>query len=364
MIALWISAALISAAAAALIFHRAARASAPPAGANPSVAVYRRQLAEIDDLAERGLLLENERRSAHAEAARRLLAAADEAPPPAAAPSRGARLAIAITAAAAPLVAIGVYVFVGSPGVPDQPFARRLAAWRAADPGSLTPEQMAAVLQLIVRDRPKDPQALFYLSRAQLAAGDPYSAALSLENAIDLAPTRADLWTALGETEIARDDGDVSGGALKAFQRAAQLDPNAPTNRYFLARAQIASGDVDGGLAAWRALDRDMAASDPRRSALDQEIAVVSRTRALPQTQAAGGAPDQSAFIRSMVDGLAARLNAQPNDPAGWARLVRAYAVLGDHAALSGALARAHVLFKAQPDVVRAIDQAATAPQS
>ena len=31
-----------------------------------------------------------------------------------------------------------------------------------------------------------------------------------------------------------------------------------------------------------------------------------------------------------MVDGLAARLQRQPDDPAGWARLICAYGVLGD----------------------------------
>ena len=65
MIWLWIAAALVSAGLAALIVHRAARARGRrPAGENPALAVYRRQLAEIDDLADRGLLAEAERRGA------------------------------------------------------------------------------------------------------------------------------------------------------------------------------------------------------------------------------------------------------------------------------------------------------------
>jgi len=36
------------------------------------------------------------------------------------------------------------------------------------------------------------------------------------------------------------------------------------------------------------------------------------------------------AFIRSMVDGLAQRLQDNPNDLAGWKRLARAYQVLGE----------------------------------
>src|ERR1700721_1219363 len=87
MIWLWIAAALVSAGLAALIVQRAAGAARharadPPrhAGAdNPALAVYRRQMAELDELADRGLLAEGERRSVRAETGRRLLAAAGRA---------------------------------------------------------------------------------------------------------------------------------------------------------------------------------------------------------------------------------------------------------------------------------------------
>lgn len=364
MIAFWISAALVSAAAAALIVHRAARAMRAGGGEDPALAVYRRQLSEIDDLAAQGLLLDDEKRSAHAEAARRLLAAA-EAPAAAALPKAGGRIAIVVVAAAVPLIAICVYLFVGSPQVPDQPFAKRLAAWRAADPASLTPEQMVAVLDLVAQQRPRDPRVRYYLARAQMAEGDGYSAVHSLEQAIDLDPGDADLWTSLAEAEMAQ-DGDASepgDDAVKAFQRALAIDPKAATPRYYLARARIAHGDVDGGLAAWRALDQDLAPNDPRRGALDQDIVEVSQTRALPEAARPSAGPNQQAFIRAMVASLAARLRLRPEDPDGWARLIRSYAVLGDTADHDAALAKARVLYKDQPEVMRQIEQASTAPQ-
>jgi cytochrome c-type biogenesis protein CcmH len=366
MIAFWISAALISAAAAVLIIHRSAKVARAPVAGDPGVAVYRRQLSEIDDLAARGLLADGERRSAHAEAARRLLAAADQPEPPEAPRNRG-RIAVALVAGIAPLAAITIYLGVGAPGTPDQPFARRLAQWRSADPTSLGPDQMAAVLQRITRDRPTDPLAFYYLSRAQLASGDPYSAGQSLQSAIALAPNRADLWIALGETYAAQDQGQIGPEAEAAFRKAVALDPAAPGPRYFLARAQIAGGDVDGGLAAWRALDRDLPAKDTRRAVLEREIAQVERTRGLPAAagaQASNAPPaGQAAFIRSMVAGLAARLKANPDDPQGWARLVRSYAVLGDQPSQAAALARAQVLFKNRPNDLRLVEEAAASPQ-
>jgi cytochrome c-type biogenesis protein CcmI len=84
MITFSIAAVLLSALAAILILQRASGA-ARRTDADPTLAVYRRQLNEIDDLAERGLLAEGELKAARAEAARRLLGAARTAEPAAAA---------------------------------------------------------------------------------------------------------------------------------------------------------------------------------------------------------------------------------------------------------------------------------------
>src|SRR5579872_2087760 len=149
MIAFWIAAALLTGAAAGLIVHRAARAEARAAGAeDPSLAVYRRQLLELEDLTAGGLLPAGELRSARAEAARRLLAASDAPAEPQAAglSSDRSRWLVLITAALAPLLAVAVYLGVGSPQTPDQPFAKRVAAWRNADPQTLDAPRMVAVL--------------------------------------------------------------------------------------------------------------------------------------------------------------------------------------------------------------------------
>ena len=64
-----------------------------------------------------------------------------------------------------------------------------------------------------------------------------------------------------------------------------------------------------------------------------------------------------------MVSRLAARLAANPDDPEGWARLVRAYGVLKDETAQGEALTRARKLFANRPDALAAIEaQARAAP--
>src|SRR4051794_6061674 len=145
MIEFWAAAGVISAVAAILILLRAARAARlASAGTEPvdtTGVFYRRQLAEIGDLADRGLIGEGERKSAEAEAGRRLLAAADA--PTESWSAEPIRVPVLIAAVAAPVLALGLYFVVGAPGVADQPFEGRLKGWMAANPESLSAPQMA-----------------------------------------------------------------------------------------------------------------------------------------------------------------------------------------------------------------------------
>jgi cytochrome c-type biogenesis protein CcmH len=365
MIALMIAAALISAAAAVFIVQRAAIAARKVPAEDPTLAVYRRQLSELDDLADHDLLPADERKAARAEAARRLLSAADETSSPLEGRT-GLGLVIAV-AAAAPLAAAAIYLLIGSPQIPDQPFKARLATWRASDPSTLDPAQMAAVLQTIVAERPADPMPRAFLARAEMAEGDTASAIYDFKKATKLAPNRADLWSALGEAQATSDDPDTAAEAHANFERASALDPKAPGPRYFLAREQIASGQVQAGVAAWKSLAADLQPNDPRRPELLRQIAQVqaggaaSAQAAQPQQEAQGGA-DQGAFIRAMVQRLADQLAAQPNDPQGWGRLIHAYGVLGDQDQRSAALAHAQTLFKDKPDAWAAVQHAAAGP--
>lgn len=356
----WMVAAALALAATLGVSLFAARAArrAAAAGEDPRVAVHRRQLAELDELASRGLLGSEERRATQAEAGRRLLSAVDRPAPGWSGGGRESRLAVSVAAAGAAVTALVLYLWLGAPGLPDQPYRARVAAWRAGDPAALAPEQMAAVLQAAVRERPRDPRGFAFLGRAQLASGDPASAALSFAQAARLAPRSADLQAEAGEALVAAAEGKVTPEAATAFRAALARDPANPAARYYLARGRIAAGDVAGGVADWRALAATLSAGDPRRIALEAEIARVARGGPLeaPGPAPAPGGPAQASFIRGMVQSLAARLEAQPDDPEGWARLVRSYGVLGDRPAQQRALARARGLFKTRPGALAQVE--------
>jgi cytochrome c-type biogenesis protein CcmH len=358
MIWLWIAAALISAALAALIVQRAAGASQGQRGVNPALAVYRRQMAELDELAERGVLAEGERRSVRAETGRRLLAAAERGEAPL--QRSGPRL-ILLAAAAAPLAAFAAYYFaLGAPNFADQPFKARLADWRKADEQTLSAPQLAAVARAVAAENPTDPHPLARLALAEMASGEPTEAVQALHRAIALTPREPVLWRLLARVELAQQNGEAD--ALDAYRHVLALEPGDINAGYFVARERIASGDVAGGLAAWRAILARLRPGSPESDELARQIAEVAASGALPDDQPPADASVAAPQIQAMVDGLAARLQASPDDPAGWVRLVRAYTVLGEIDRRDAALASARRRYVGRPDILAQLAAAEARP--
>jgi cytochrome c-type biogenesis protein CcmH len=356
MIVFWVAAGVLSAAVAGLILSRAARAASANEASDPTPILYRRQLAEIDELAERGLMGEAERKSAHAEAGRRLLAATD-APAQAWTADPKARRGVLIAAIAAPVLALVVYLKLGSPGMADQPFATRLKSWQTSSPTELQPPELAAVLKKLIAERAPDPEGYRLLAIAENASQNAPETIRALRHALKLAPQRADLWEMLGEAQVTEADGKLSDDAKVAFAEAVKRDPKSVLARFYLARARIDAGDKAGGLADWRALMAELPADDPRRPAIAQQIAE-HEGRAEPAPAPGGGQMD---MIRGMVEGLAQRLKANPDNPEGWVKLVHAYAVLGETGKRDAALKNARARYLAKPDVLRDLDAAAKA---
>ncbi len=348
----WPAAATLAGLAALLMLWFGARAAKRAATVDvddPARAVYRRQLQDLDELVERGVLPAEERETARAEAARRLLAEPTKAPE-----RSGSRLWPLIAAAGAALAALGLYLWLGTPGMADRPYRARIAEWKATPVNRLQPDQMAAVLRELVKDKPNDPKLLALLGRVERAAGDPVAAMEALRRATVLQPDNADLYAALGEAMAAAAGNKPTPDAESALNKALVIDPNNQAALYYLGGARAADGDGVGASKLWRRLAALLPDNDVRRGPLLATADQVEKGQAAAPASAAPDASavsgDQAGFIRGMVASLKARLDASPNDPAGWARLVRSYRVLGDKPAEAAALARARTLFKDRPN--------------
>jgi cytochrome c-type biogenesis protein CcmH len=347
----WPAAAVLAALCAVLVLARGARAARgvdDTVAEDPARAVYRRQLQDIDELVDRGVLAEEERNAAQAEAARRLLAE-----PGAPAERKGQRIWPLAAAVAAALAALGLYLWIGSPGAPDQPYRARLERWKTTPISGLRPDEVAAVLREVAKDHPNDPKLMALLGRVERAAGDPVAASQALTRSARLDPNDADVEAALGEALAAASGNKPTPEAEAALNRALQIDPKNQAALYYLGGAKAADGDTAEAARLWRQLASELPDSDVRKPQL---MALADQVEKGPAAAAPAAAGDQAGFIRGMVASLQARLDANPNDPAGWARLVRSYKVLGDKPAEDKALARARSLFANRPADLKSIE--------
>lgn len=338
-----------------MILFRAAGAVASTGAVDPAQILYQRQVAEIDDLVERGLMGEAERRSAHAEAGRRLLTAS-EAPLQTWIDDPRIRRLVLLASVSVPALALGLYLWFGAPGTPDQGYATRLAAWQKSDLTTLSPPEIAAVLRQAVEDRPNDAEGYRLLGLAEDASQNPIAALQALRRAAQLAPQRADIWRMLGQAVFSASGGKVTGEAQTAFERVLVLEPGDPAARFFLAQGKAEAGRAEEAARDLRALLADMPPGAEGRVEVQTRLAGLEG-KPPPVT----ADPQQLAMIQGMVDGLAARLKTDPDNAEGWVRIVRAYAVLGDTNRRDAAYASARARFSNAPPVLKQLDEAARA---
>jgi cytochrome c-type biogenesis protein CcmH len=223
-------------------------------------------------------------------------------------------------------------------------------AWRSAQ-GVNTRDVNGLIALLVkrVRTAPNDLQAWVYLGRGYMGAGDAGDAAKAYSRAVMLANNSghpdSGLDTLYGEALVAQANGEVSDEAAAAFRAALTLNPKEQAARFFLGQALATHGDKAGALELWNGLLAETPADSPLHQTLVDRIALLT-------AQGGGAAPDPKA----MVAGLAARLKDNPNDAAGWQRLIRAYSVLSQRAEAQEALATARKTFAGQRDTLAALE--------
>lgn len=265
MIAFWMMTGLAAALAALLVLAGARRgADAPDAETAAGV----REIEELDRLKARGLMDEAAHAAARAEAGRRLLAQGDAATP---APGPRDRLWVLGGIGVAVAAALGLYVVIGAPGLPDQAYERRVDQW-ATELDTLEAPQLAAVVKRVVDDRPGDRRALAMLGVARFEAGDPLGAASAFRRLVELEPSDAQAWTRLGESLVRANDGRVGADAEAAFREAVRHDPDQLGARFFLGEAALARGDAAEVHAQWSPLIAALDPADPRRQDLERRL--------------------------------------------------------------------------------------------
>jgi cytochrome c-type biogenesis protein CcmH len=345
--------AVLTAAASLAILVPLHRASGGRSGA-VAAAIYRDQLEELDRDVARGVVAEGDAGAARAEIARRLIKASAPvgADPPGSVVGR--KVATFVGAAFVPIAAVAIYLLIGAPGMRDAPLSARQNAPLANQDVAM----LIARVESSLSKNPDDGRGWSVIAPIYARLGRYADAQNAYQNAIRLLGPTADREAAIGEAITNGAGGVVTQEAKAAFQRALALDAKAISPRFFLAMALGQEGKTNEAIAAWQALLADAPAEDaPWVTTARGELARLQSGNATP-----GPTPDQvtasenmtpeqrTTMIEGMVASLAQRLESQPDDPEGWARLIRSYVVLNRSGEARDALSRARAALAAKPD--------------
>jgi len=191
-------------------------------------AVYRDQLAEVERERGAGTLAAPEADAARTEIERRLLAAADQDLPLGARDSDRAsspswhRFLTPALCLDVPLFALGLYLNIGTPGLPSAPFFARshAPAGAPAFDEKKAIAQAIATLQARLKQQPDDAEAL----------------------------------SALGEALTQQADGVVTPEAQGLLRRALEKDPYDARAMFYLGLAEAQAGDSKAALRRWTEL--------------------------------------------------------------------------------------------------------------
>ncbi|PTX55539.1 cytochrome c-type biogenesis protein CcmH [Litoreibacter ponti] len=333
--------------------------------ADSAIAIFRDQLAEVDRDAERGLISDQEAAAARTEIQRRMLAA-DRARSGKDARKGGAGLLL-LFAALTPVAGAALYTQLGAPGIASQPFAERQAERdEKQNLGALT-----AQLRTRLLDDPGGGETRGWelLASTYMNMGRFSDAVQAFARIVERDDATSATWSQYAEALISAENGIVTKPAEDATARALELDPDNPAGTYYRAVALDQAGQTLD--ARKLLLDRVARAETPQpwMPAFLQEANRMGANFALqpvtlgdffeaprgPSAEDVEAAQEmspeeQQAFIRTMVDNLADRLEDEPGNLQGWLQLARAYMVLGERDNARGALESAKKLTDALPE--------------
>lgn len=274
---------------------------------------------------------------------------------------RAGRIAL-VGAALLALAAVGVAVWRSQ----QEQAAPAPAAASGQQP---TVEQVIARLEARLKADPNDAEGWRMLGWSYFQTERFAEAATAMKRAAALDPDNAEYHSMLGEALVmaSREGDGMPADAKAAFDRALALDPKDARARYFRAVAIDLEGRHREAIDAWFALLADTPADAPwaadvreviRSVGKENGIEVEKRLAAVSPAPASGGMKtdggeiaaagipgptreqiaaasqlpqgQQDAMVRGMVDGLEAKLKANPDNAQGWIMLMRSRMQLGE----------------------------------
>lgn len=326
----------------------------PVDSVSSDIEIYKNQLGEIDADLKRGLIDKESAQEARLELSRNILAAEKEVSKSAFVGNRSVamRVIISLGILLVPIVTIGVYALTGNPGVESHPFSELMDA----NPATLSPSETLVRTEALFARNPDNGKLADELSSAYLVAGRFQDAVNTYVEALRLNGDSAPRLVGYGMALAGYNGGTINDDALKSFEKAAKLAPDDFYPRLFIAEASRQAGKPKEAADGLQAFLDHSPKNSPWRPRVEELIGQLREQAATPQQLPSSDAKDSNVakdaralkdanagkdgnaamegvspeMIGQMVNGLAERLQKQPDDLDGWKMLVHSWLVLKD----------------------------------
>jgi len=270
--------------------------------------------------------------------------------------------------------------------MPDRPIASRTDEINAMRMAQSADEDRQSVLNRAVSDLsqklledPDDLRAWELLGASLMALGRPQEAQTAFLEAVKRSGRNGDYLAMYAESLVRGNNGQINATARGVLREAEKTDSTDPRIQFYLGLADAQEGNVGAAVDRWIALANNAPADAPwlqmvvgriNEAALAQGIDIEGRLNLAENTQPGPSQADIAAaeeltpeqrqeMVMSMVNGLAERLETEPNDPDGWARLMQAYMVLGQEDDAKAAYEKVGKVFAQQPELLTRFDSLA-----
>ena len=306
------------------------------------IEIYKNQLSEVDADLKRDLIDKESAEEARLELARNILAAekqkrqADFINKR----SRGLKTVITVAIFCVPLITIGCYLFLGSPGLESHPFNDLMMK----DPSNLTAEERLVRTEALFARHPDDGKLADELATGYLVEGRFQDAVNTYVSALRLNGESAPRLVGYGMALAGYNGGTINEDAKESFQKAAKLAPDDFYPRLFIAEALRQDGKFDEAIAELKNYLSGPVKDNVARKRVEDTIKELEKAKAQSASQANliengkttaptenGSVGEQDKInngIYAMVGKLAQRLEQNPDNLEGWKQLIHSWLVL------------------------------------
>jgi cytochrome c-type biogenesis protein CcmH len=317
--------------------------------------IYVDQLQTLERDLARGVISAADYESTRDELQLRLLD--DTAEPAVAQPMPGptfwsARRTAIVVALLLPIGTSGVYWWLGAPAAIDPVAAQNATNDKIG--------KMVSGLAERLKENPNNPQGWAMLARSYKVMGRLDEAEQAFEKAGDAVTANADMLVDYADLLAVKAENNIEGRPLALIKKALELNPQHPMGLMISGVAAYRRSDFKAAVSYWETLLAVLEPGSPDAQQVEADIGEAKAKLGIPVAEklppavaaaAATGAvtPDK---INQMVERLAEKLKANPDDLAGWARLARAYKVQNRLAEAEQAYAKAGKVVESDPDLL------------